>query len=52
MQDAATSKITAKPYYLPIQEEVEVFQKAWVEKVPVLLKGPTGCGKTDRKSVV
>ena len=39
-------KITTKPYYLPIRDEVEVFQKAWVEKVPVLLKGPTGCGKT------
>mgnify|MGYP000896894460 CR=1 FL=1 len=46
MQDAATYKINAKPYYLPIKDEVEVFQKAWVEKVPVLLKGPTGCGKT------
>lgn len=39
-------KIDQKPYYLPIRDEVEVFQKAWVEKVPVLLKGPTGCGKT------
>lgn len=41
-----TWKITDKPYYLPIKDEVEVFQKAWLEKVPVLLKGPTGCGKT------
>lgn len=39
-------KIDQKPYYLPIRDELEIFQKAWVEKVPVLLKGPTGCGKT------
>ncbi len=39
-------KIIERPYYLPIKDEVEVFQKAWLEKVPVLLKGPTGCGKT------
>jgi len=39
-------RIKERPYYLPIKDEVEVFQKAWLEKVPVLLKGPTGCGKT------
>ncbi len=39
-------KIIDRPYYLPIKDEVEIFQKAWLEKVPVLLKGPTGCGKT------
>jgi nitric oxide reductase NorQ protein len=39
-------KIEHKPYYLPIRDELEIFQKAWLEKVPVLLKGPTGCGKT------
>ena len=38
--------INAKPFYLPIQDEVEVFERAWAEQIPVLLKGPTGCGKT------
>jgi len=36
----------AKPFYLPIHDEVEVFRSAYEEKIPVLLKGPTGCGKT------
>ncbi len=35
-----------EPYYLPIGGEIEMFTAAFEEKVPVLLKGPTGCGKT------
>src|SRR4029078_12516189 len=34
------------PYYLPIGDEVEVFNAAYANSLPVLLKGPTGCGKT------
>jgi nitric oxide reductase NorQ protein len=34
------------PYYLPVADEVEIFQKAYLARLPVLLKGPTGCGKT------
>jgi nitric oxide reductase NorQ protein len=34
------------PYYLPIADEVEVFTAAYEKRLPVLLKGPTGCGKT------
>ncbi len=34
------------PYYLPISDEVEIFQAAYKARLPVLLKGPTGCGKT------
>ena len=34
------------PYYLPIGDEVRVFTAAWECRLPVLLKGPTGCGKT------
>ena len=34
------------PYYLPIQDEVEIFTQAHESRLPVLLKGPTGCGKT------
>ena len=39
-------RITEEPYYLPIGDEVELFETAYREKVPVLLKGPTGAGKT------
>lgn len=34
------------PFYLPIGDEVDVFRAAWEARLPVLLKGPTGCGKT------
>lgn len=38
--------IKEKPYYLPINDEVEIFRAAFNSKIPVLLKGPTGTGKT------
>jgi nitric oxide reductase NorQ protein len=34
------------PWYLPVDDEVEVFTAAFAARLPVLLKGPTGCGKT------
>ena len=38
--------LNEKPYYLPLADEVELFQAAYAERLPILLKGPTGCGKT------
>ncbi len=38
--------ISDEPYYLPLADEVEIFQAAYHQRVPVLLKGPTGTGKT------
>jgi len=35
-----------EPYYVPTGDEVELFEAAFASKIPVLLKGPTGCGKT------
>jgi nitric oxide reductase NorQ protein len=34
------------PYYLPIGDEAEIFRAAYEARLPILLKGPTGCGKT------
>lgn len=34
------------PFYLPQADEISVFQAAYDNRLPVLLKGPTGCGKT------
>lgn len=34
------------PYYLPVGSELEVFEAAWRGRLAVMLKGPTGCGKT------
>ena len=38
--------IEEEPFYVPIRDEVKLFEVAYSEKIPVLLKGPTGCGKT------
>ena len=34
------------PFYQPAGDEIDVFQHAWKNKLPLLIKGPTGCGKT------
>ena len=34
------------PFYLPVADECEVFSAAFEHNLPLLLKGPTGCGKT------
>jgi nitric oxide reductase NorQ protein len=35
-----------EPFYLPVAREVEIFEAAHARRLPILLKGPTGCGKT------
>lgn len=35
-----------EPFYISVSDEVEIFEAAYHEKIPVLFKGPTGCGKT------
>ncbi|SEH71958.1 nitric oxide reductase NorQ protein [Mycolicibacterium rutilum] len=37
---------SAAPFYVAVGDEVEVFRAAARRGLPVLLKGPTGCGKT------
>ena len=39
-------RIANEPYYLQIKNEQEIFEAAYKAKLPVMLKGPTGCGKT------
>lgn len=34
------------PYYQAVGDECELFEHAYRHALPVLLKGPTGCGKT------
>ena len=34
------------PYYEPQGNEVAIFEAAYRKRLPVMLKGPTGCGKT------
>jgi nitric oxide reductase NorQ protein len=40
------SIIDEEPFYVPVSDEIELFEAAYSQKIPVLLKGPTGCGKT------
>ncbi|GBG03041.1 denitrification regulatory protein NirQ [Azospira sp. I13] len=41
--DMATTTI---PFYDAAADEVEIFEHAWNNRLPLLIKGPTGCGKT------
>lgn len=38
--------IKDQPFYVPTADEIEIFEAAYRQRVPVLLKGPTGTGKT------
>ncbi len=38
--------VTEEPYYLAARGEIELFEAAHAARLPVMLKGPTGCGKT------
>lgn len=37
---------TELPLYVPAGNECALFELAWKKRLPLLLKGPTGCGKT------
>lgn len=43
---AASRSATHAPFYRTVGDEAEVFRAASRRGLPVLLKGPTGCGKT------
>ena len=38
--------ITEEPYYQSTADEVELYEAAYSVRMPMMLKGPTGCGKT------
>ncbi|MDA8384094.1 MAG: CbbQ/NirQ/NorQ/GpvN family protein [Betaproteobacteria bacterium] len=38
--------VEKEPYYEPVGNEVAIFEAAYRNRLPILLKGPTGCGKT------
>lgn len=43
---AQAAHIDQEPYYQPVTDEIPLFEAAYARRLPVLLKGPTGCGKT------
>ncbi len=38
--------VPSEPFYLASGNEVSLFEAAYSARLPVILKGPTGCGKT------
>jgi nitric oxide reductase NorQ protein len=38
--------IREEPYYRPIRDEIAIYEAAYANRMPMMLKGPTGCGKT------
>ena len=39
-------KIEQEPFYKQLSNEVELYQASYDAKLPVMVKGPTGCGKS------
>ena len=39
-------RVAGKPYYRPVADEVELYNAAYAARMPMMLKGPTGCGKS------
>lgn len=38
--------VSEKPFYVDVNGETELFRQCYRERIPVMLKGPTGCGKS------
>ncbi|HFE32731.1 MAG TPA: CbbQ/NirQ/NorQ/GpvN family protein [Gammaproteobacteria bacterium] len=43
---ASQYTITEEPYYCPVADEVDTYEAAYAARMPMMLKGPTGCGKS------
>ena len=39
-------RVPEQPYYHPVADEIELYEAAYSVRMPMMLKGPTGCGKT------
>lgn len=46
MTDTNSYLVKHEPYYQPVGREVELYEAAYDVRMPVMLKGPTGCGKS------
>jgi len=44
--DVSQYLVTQEPYYRSVSNEVELYEAAYSVRMPVMLKGPTGCGKS------
>ena len=39
-------RVATEPFYKPVGNEVALYEAAYARRMPVMLKGPTGCGKS------
>lgn len=39
-------RIASEPYFRAVGNEIAIFKAAFNSRMPIMLKGPTGCGKT------
>jgi nitric oxide reductase NorQ protein len=39
-------RIQREPYYRAVSDEVQLYEAAYAARMPLMLKGPTGCGKS------
>lgn len=46
MSDLATYRVLQEPYYQSQDDEVALYEAAYRARLPVMVKGPTGCGKS------
>jgi nitric oxide reductase NorQ protein len=44
--DVEQYKIGEEPFYQPQADEVELYEAAYAARLPMMVKGPTGCGKS------
>ena len=44
--DCSQYQVKDEPYYRAVADEIDMYQAAYDVRMPVMLKGPTGCGKS------
>ena len=43
---AVQYQVEEEPFYCPVGDEIETYEAAYAARMPMMLKGPTGCGKS------
>ncbi|HBR96589.1 MAG TPA: AAA family ATPase [Gammaproteobacteria bacterium] len=44
--DTGQYNVSTEPYYEPVGNEIALYEAAYQVRMPMMLKGPTGCGKS------
>lgn len=39
-------RVSSEPFYQPVANEIDLYEAAYARRMPMMLKGPTGCGKS------